>query len=47
MGGGGFLKGQRIGPDLKTRNIACGTGQKREAEEPLKENERKKPRCGT
>jgi len=46
MGRGGFLKGQRTRPSLKTRNITCGTGQKRGAEESAKEIERKKPRCG-
>jgi len=46
MGRGGFLKGQRTQPGLKTKTIVCGTGQKRGAEEPEGEARRKKPRCG-
>jgi len=45
MGGRGFLKGQRTRPNLETRTIVCGTGQKRSAEKPKEEAKRKKPRC--
>jgi len=40
------LKGQRSRPRLRTKKVICGIGQKRGAEEPAKEPERKKPRCG-
>jgi len=40
------LKGQRTRPSLRTKKVICGIGQKRGAEEPAKEPERKKPRCG-
>jgi len=39
------LKGLRTRPSLKTRNNICRTGQKRGAEEPIKETKYKKPRC--
>jgi len=44
MGRGGFLKGQRTRPNLRTKNIVCGTSQKRGAERPEEETRRKKPR---
>jgi len=43
MGRGGFLKGQRTQPGLKTKSIVCGTSQKRGAEEPEGEARCKKP----